>query len=117
MEENKRERECHWWGEGCNCIQCGVKACPGSGMELASVVAPLCFSFGRKLEAARWARGGEKVGAGQMRLGQGTGSRMAGKEGRAPGDSQTLVPLAVTESSSGAALCSLHPPSIQLPNS
>ena len=25
MEENKRERECHWWGEGCNCIQCGVK--------------------------------------------------------------------------------------------
>ena len=25
MEENKRDRECHRWGEGCNCTQCGVR--------------------------------------------------------------------------------------------
>lgn len=46
-------------------LQCGLEACPGSGSELALVVAPSCFSFGRKLDAARWAGGGEKVGAGE----------------------------------------------------
>lgn len=46
-------------------LQCGLEACPGSGTELALVVAPSCFSFGRKLDAARWAGGGEKVGAGE----------------------------------------------------
>lgn len=65
-------------------LQCGVKACPGSGMELASVVAPLCFSFGRKLEAARWARGGEKVGAGQMRM---VGPRHRQQDGQEGGKS------------------------------
>lgn len=48
-------------------LQRGVEVCPGSRAELSSVVAPSCFSFGRKLEAARWAGGGEKVEAGEMR--------------------------------------------------
>ena len=64
--------------------QCGVEACPGSSVDLASVVAPSCFSFGRKLEAARWARGGEKVGAGEMRR---VGPRQRQQDGREGGKS------------------------------
>lgn len=65
-------------------LQCGLEVCPGSGTELALVVAPSCFSFGRKLDAARWAGGGEKVGAGEMRR---AGPRQRQQDGREGGRS------------------------------
>ena len=49
----------------------GSKPCSSvessTSWELSSEVAPSCFSLGRKLEAARWAGGGEKLGAREMR--------------------------------------------------
>ena len=66
-------------------LQCGVEACPGSCVELSSVVAPSCFSLGRKLEAATWAGGGEKVGAGEMRrVGPRQRQQDGPEEGRSP---------------------------------
>lgn len=68
-------------------------------------MAPACFSFGRKLDATRWARGGEKVRAGEMRRAGPRQRQQDGREGGgAPGDSQTLVPLVATDCGASALL-------------
>lgn len=88
------------------CSSVDSEACPGSGTELALWWLPHVFLIWKKLDAARWAGGWGEGGAGEMRRATRQRRRMAGKEGGAPGDSQTFGAFSSNRQQLASALLS-----------